>query len=372
MTWPEVPLGEVVTFLDHLRRPITGMDRQPGSIPYYGANGQQDSVAGQLFDEPLVLLAEDGGHFSAPERGVAYKIEGPSWVNNHAHVLRAKPPIDNSFLFRVLQNRDLSAFVTGTTRAKLTKGSAERISIPLPPLPEQRRIASILDQADNLRAQRRGAQSLGMETSASLFLQMFGDPVTNPMSWPQKELGAMGEIVTGNTPSRTRPEYFGGDLEWIKSDNISMADRNLTKASEFLSEEGREVARTVASGSILVTCIAGSPNSIGNAALSDREVSFNQQINAFTPSSLTPRFALSHFRLGKKLVQNASSGGMKGLVSKSRFSSIQFMVPPWSLQQEFGERTAVTDQIDFLQGYHLKMLDELFASLQYRAFRGEL
>jgi type I restriction enzyme S subunit len=70
-SWPQKPLDEIVEFLDHLRHPITARDRKPGPYPYYGANGQQDSVADYIFDEPLILMAEDGGYFGDPNRRIA-------------------------------------------------------------------------------------------------------------------------------------------------------------------------------------------------------------------------------------------------------------------------------------------------------------
>jgi len=74
--WPVQPLVDVVDFLDHLRKPITAKDRVKGPFPYYGANGQQDSVNEFIFDEPLILLAEDGGHFGDPEKTIAYRVDG--------------------------------------------------------------------------------------------------------------------------------------------------------------------------------------------------------------------------------------------------------------------------------------------------------
>ena len=73
--FPIRELGDVAEFLDSQRRPITASDRVPGPFPYYGANGQQDSVADYIFDEPLILLAEDGGLFDQPDRGIAYAID---------------------------------------------------------------------------------------------------------------------------------------------------------------------------------------------------------------------------------------------------------------------------------------------------------
>ena len=95
--YPTRQLGDVAEFLDNMRRPVTESDRRVGPFPYYGANGPQGMIDEFIFDEPLVLLAEDGGHFDEPERGIAYRISGKTWVNNHAHVLRAKPGIDLGF-----------------------------------------------------------------------------------------------------------------------------------------------------------------------------------------------------------------------------------------------------------------------------------
>ena len=83
----KVLLGDVCEFLDHKRKPVTEGLRISGPYPYYGANGQQGWIDDFLFDEPLVLLAEDGGHFGSETKPIAYKIQGKTWVNNHAHVL---------------------------------------------------------------------------------------------------------------------------------------------------------------------------------------------------------------------------------------------------------------------------------------------
>src|SRR5690349_16636953 len=100
LTWKRVLLRDAVEFLDYLRRPVTKIDRTEGQYPYYGANGQQGTIDDFIFDEPLILLAEDGRNFGQEGRTVAYKVAGKCWVNNHAHVLRPKPNVDISFLLR--------------------------------------------------------------------------------------------------------------------------------------------------------------------------------------------------------------------------------------------------------------------------------
>ena len=147
--WRQSSLSDVAEILDHRRVPVRVDDRPRGSVPYFGANGQQGWIDRPLFDEPLILLAEDGGHFDEfARRPIAYRINGPSWVNNHAHVLRAATRVDQSFLFWSLRNKDIRRWIAGGTRSKLTRGEMEQIEIRVPPVEEQRRIAEILDEAD--------------------------------------------------------------------------------------------------------------------------------------------------------------------------------------------------------------------------------
>src|SRR5438105_132680 len=103
-SWAAAPLGEVVDLLDHRRVPINADRRETrkGPIPYYGATGQVGWIDDFLFDEELVLLGEDGAPFLDSTKQKAYLITGKSWVNNHAHVLRAKPGLLNRFLLHQL------------------------------------------------------------------------------------------------------------------------------------------------------------------------------------------------------------------------------------------------------------------------------
>jgi len=137
--WPVKRIEDITECLDRLRRPVTESDRKPGNVPYYGANGQQGWIDTALFNEPLVLVAEDGGYFDAPERGVAYRIDGSAWVNNHAHILRATPThVDTEFLHRALRHFNFLPFISGTTRAKLTQGQLNAVKLYVPPLDLQR------------------------------------------------------------------------------------------------------------------------------------------------------------------------------------------------------------------------------------------
>ena len=181
------------------------------------------------------------------------------------------------------------------------------------------------------------------ELVKSRFIEMFGDPVTNPMGWEKVPLADKCDIVTGNTPSRSIKEYYGNAIEWIKSDNITDAT-TLTTATEYLSEKGAEVGRTVDTESILMTCIAGSLRSIGNVAIADRKVAFNQQINAILPKEQNTYFMYEQFRLSKEYICSGVNMALKGILSKGQLSSIEFVFPPIDLQNQFADFVAQADK----------------------------
>jgi len=143
--WPMVRLGTIVDILDSQRRPITKHDRKPGPYPYYGATGVLDYVDEYLFDEPLVLVGEDGAKWGPGEK-TAYAISGKTWVNNHAHVLRPiRERLMDVFLIVVLNTMDLSQYITGVTVPKLNQEKLRGIQIPLPPLEVQEVIVAKIE-----------------------------------------------------------------------------------------------------------------------------------------------------------------------------------------------------------------------------------
>ena len=150
--WEKKKLGEIADCLDNLRKPLNETVRQSkkGVYPYWGANNIQDYINDYIFDETIVLLAEDGGNFNEfKTRPIANISKGKCWVNNHTHVLRGKSDIlVNEYLFYSLVHKDITGFVSGGTRSKLTKNEMLKIAINLPSLSEQIKIAQFLSALD--------------------------------------------------------------------------------------------------------------------------------------------------------------------------------------------------------------------------------
>jgi type I restriction enzyme S subunit len=362
-----IPLEAFSRIVQGGRLGLSGNDFVPEGVPAYGAGGVNGYLPIAEFDEPAVVLSSIGARC-----GKCFYANG-EWTSlaNTQLIFPDPDQADCKFLWFQL-NDERRWHRSGTGQPFIKPADVKTHRVFLPPLPEQRRIAEVLDRAEGLRGKRRAALARLDTLTHANFLDMFGDPATNPKGWPIKTIGEVGKVITGNTPPRSNPAYYGTAIEWIKSDNINTPHDYLTRAEEGLSKVGKGVARIAPPGSILVTCIAGSPDCIGNAAMADREVAFNQQINALVPSTGDVRFLYTQILVGKRLVQQASTAGMKGLVSKSRFEGIRLMFPPLPLQREFARRVAAVEKLKAAHRASLAEMDALFASLQHRAFRGEL
>jgi type I restriction enzyme S subunit len=152
--WDMTEIESICDILDSQRIPLNEEVRRTmkGEIPYYGANGLVDHVNDYIFEGKLILVAEDGGYFDEyTTRPIAYLVNGKCWVNNHAHVLKVREGdgYSTEYIFYSLEHRNLMPFIKGSTRPKLNQKELREIPIPIPPLPEQKKIASILSTVDD-------------------------------------------------------------------------------------------------------------------------------------------------------------------------------------------------------------------------------
>ena len=372
--WPHRPLSEVVDFLDSKRKPITQKDRVPGPYPYYGANGQQDSVADYIFDEPLVLLAEDGGHFGDADKTIAYQVEGKCWVNNHAHVLRPKKDVDIRYICRHLERYDVTPFITGSTRGKLTKTAANNIPIALPPLEEQRRIAAILDKADGVRRKRKEAIRLTEELLKSTFLEMFGDPVTNPKGWEICELQNVCNRVTDGT--HQPPNWADEGIPFLFVSNIVNGEIDFKVSKHITEESWFELTSRcpIEINDILYTTVG----SYGNAALvrTKNRFCFQRHIAHIKPDSrsIEPEFLLGMMQ--SDWIRQQADKQARGVAQKTlnlrELKKFTIFTPPIEEQKKYVKlRQGVEKQLSYYRSA-LEQSENLFNSLLQRAFRGEL
>ncbi len=379
-SYPIKKLGDVADFLDSRRKPVKECDRVIGPYPYYGANGLQGWINDFLFDEDLILLAEDGGHFDNPDRGVAYKISGKTWVNNHAHVIKPKEGVDLDYLCRVLENYDLTPWITGTTRGKLTKGGASEILIPLPPLAEQRRIASILDQADELRQKRQQAIEKLDQLLQATFIDMFGDPVSNPKGWDLVKVGdVVDEFIGGKNiecPDESESNYkilkVSAVTSKVYKPNESKFAPNTFEPNPLAIVEKGDLLFSRANTTELVAATAYVWETPENIVLPDKLWKFSiSDESKVSKLYLWDLFKNIEFRNELSKLSSGTSGSMKN-ISKGKLNELKMPLPPKELQDKFAEfSTKLWRQIKTFQ-QSSDNLDSLFNSLQNQAFSGTL
>jgi type I restriction enzyme S subunit len=373
--WEIKPLGELCDILDSKRKPVTKSDRVPGPYPYYGATGIQDFVADFIFDEPLVLVGEDGAKWESGE-STAFPVQGKYWVNNHAHVVRPfRDRLLDNWLIYFLNHSDLNEYVSGLTVPKLNQGSLREIRIPLAPIEEQRRIVTLLDEAFADIATATANAEKNLQNATSIFenhLQAIFS--TDDSTWERKRLGDVFTTATGTTPPKSKASFYGDFIPLVKPPEL--LDNVIESAPDSLTESGAKAARVLPALSVLVSCIGN----LGKIGINTVPVCFNQQINAILPNEgkALPDFmffqALSP--VFKNELEGLASGTTVPIVNKSKFNSIQIALPPLERQANIVEQLKAlreeTLSLETIYRQKLTALDDLKKSLLHQAFSGQL
>ena len=203
-----INIEDCCEILDSLRVPITASDREEGKYPYYGANGIQDYVADYIFDDELVLLAEDGGNFGSKERPIAYRVSGKCWVNNHAHVLKPRDGLNVDYLCYSLMFYKVDGMINGATRQKSTQASMRKMQIPYRKIEDQLHIVDKLEKVIGIIEKYRRELNLLDNLIKARFVEMFGDPVSNQHGYEKVCLSELADIKIGPFGSLLHKEDY--------------------------------------------------------------------------------------------------------------------------------------------------------------------
>ncbi len=257
-------------------------------------------------------------------------------------------------------------------RAGLNMGLIGKVQIPLPPLEEQKRIAGILDAADILRAKRREALAKLDDLLQSTFLDLFGDPVTNPKGWEVESLGNICDVRDGTHDS---PKYVDEGYPLLTSKNFKNGEIDYEGANLITEEDFQKINKRskVDLGDLVMPMIG----TIGNPVLVQHEPDFaikNVALIKFSETSPNNKFvrALLCSHYFDHITSKANRGGTQKFVALKDLRGMPIPLPPLDLQQRFAEIVSSVEEQKAKMRKHLLQLDDLFASLQQRAFRGDL
>lgn len=279
---------------------------------------------------------------------------------------RRDDTVSQDYMYHVLGSNEIKAgFASrapGSTVKNLNSTMVAETSIPLPPLEDQRRIAEILDAADALRRRRREALALLDTLPGAIFAEMF---IGESAEVSRFKLSELGKVSTGATPPSKLDGMFDGEIPFVTPGDLDTTD----PVVRSVTEAGVQKSRTVSSGATLVSCIGN----VGKIRQVTETVAFNQQINAIEWSEkVIPEYGTEAIRFIKDSIQNAATSTTLPILKKSLFQAFEIPCPDRCLQEKFSERVAMINVQRDRMLSHLAEVDALFASLQSRAFAGDL
>jgi type I restriction enzyme, S subunit len=387
--WPTKMLGNICDILDSRRKPITKRDREAGEYPYYGATGILDHVSGYLFDEPLVLVGEDGAKWASGD-STAFAVEGKVWVNNHAHVIRPhRTQVIDNWLIHFLNHSDLTQFVSGLTVPKLNQGTLREIPIPVPPIPEQKRIVAILDEAFEGIVTARVNAEKNLQNAELLFSAGFGGLTSAAESkkWPRTTVGEVassrkGSIRTGPFGSQLlHSEFVNDGIAVLGIDNAVANEFRWGKARFITPEKYRQLERyRVYPGDVLITIMgtcgrcAIVPDTIPTAINTKHLCCITLDLRKCLPGYLHAYFL--HHPLALEFLAKHAKGAIMAGLNMGLIEEIPVLLPPLERQRELivalDRLKTKTQRLAGIYKRKIAGLDTLKQSLLHHAFAGEL
>jgi len=380
LNWATRSLGNICEILDRKRKPITKRNRVAGPYPYYGATGVLDYVNNYIFDEPLVLIGEDGAKWGAGE-STAYPIEGKAWVNNHAHVVRPnRSLLLDSWLIYFLNANDLTPYVSGLTVPKLNQGKLKEIPVPLPHVDEQKHIVAILDEAFT----SIDAAIANTEKNLANARELFESELERLTECAVKEVGVveLSEVTLSITDGDHMPPPKSNEgIPFITIKNIDKNTREIDFSSTFSVPEEYFISlkanRKPLSGDILYTVTGsyGIPVLVGE---NDR-FCFQRHIGLIRPQPGILSEWLEKVLLSKYVRRQADEGATgtaQKTISLKLLRSFKIPNPKKTDQRSFVERvnqlSCETKRLEGIYSRKLLALSELRKALFQKAFSGEL
>lgn len=362
----KIYIEDCCDILDSMRVPITASDREEGPYPYYGANGIQDRVADYIFDDELVLLAEDGGNFGSKERPIAYRVSGKCWVNNHAHVLKPKKGLNVDYLCYSLMFYNVDGMINGATRQKLTQAAMRKMMIPKRTMEEQLNIVDKLNKVVVIKRKRQIELDELDNLIKSRFVEMFGRyKYTTDLSRYIKELRG-GKSLAGTEPCDNKVLKTGAaTFGWFDPVQYKYLPRDYEPLPEHKVETGDVIISRMNTPELVGACsyVFDTPD---NMYYPDRlwKVILKDNTNAIYLWQLLWE---PEIRRQIKEKSGGTSGTMHN-ISKSKLLEIKCIDAPIELQEQFATFVLQVTKSKFAVQKSLDETQTLMDSLMQQYF----
>jgi type I restriction enzyme S subunit len=376
MKWQTVKLHDICRPKQWPTIPMSVL--KENGYPVYGANGRIGFYDKYTHENPTLLITCRGATCGTINVCEPYSyVTGNSMALDDLDEARA----NQNFLCHYLKKRRLDDVISGSAQPQITREGLRAVEIPLPPIAQQKRIAAILDKAEELRSLRRQALAQLNAMTQSIFLEMFGDPAINPKGWDIFKVSDYVSTFQGGknidpedekTVTRNRVVKVSSVTSMIfrPEESKPLPDSYEPPEDHFIKPGDLLFSR--ANTTELVGAVAYVQSTPKNITLADKVWRFVWKEPLKVDSIFiwflfqTPAM---RYEIGRRAT--GTSGSMKN-ISQPKTLSIPTILPPLPLQQEFARRVEEIEQLKVTHRESLAHLDALFASLQHRAFRGEL
>ncbi|MGB5981744.1 MAG: restriction endonuclease subunit S [Nonlabens sp.] len=371
-------LSEITESLNNRRIPLNSKERAKktniGLYPYYGANNIMGYIDEYIFDEEILCIAEDGGNWGANSI-CSYIVNERCWVNNHAHVLKSNGKVSLIYLKNYLNRSNLNKFITGSTRGKLTKTALNKIEIPLPSLADQKRIAQVLSDCEELISKRKESIALLDELVKSTFLEMFGDPALNHKKLPIITVRDLLDEAKYGTSSKAQAS---GEYPYLRMNNIDYNGNWDFEKLKYIDLSEKDKPKYLLKKGDVVFNRTNSKELVGKTGIYDRDNDMciaGYLIRLRTKEGINPYYLWAHlnssyskqnlFSMCRNIVGMAN-------INAQEIQNFKCLDIPESLGNAFEEIVFEINSLKNTYQNHLQELENLYARLSQDAFKGEL
>ena len=281
-----------------------------------------------------------------------------------------KKHIISKYLMYVLQSMEkgLNQEARGVAQKGIYLSQVNKLEIPLPPLEEQKRIADILDKASKLTDLRKQQLEKMDLLIKSKFIDMFGDPVTNPKEWEVKKIGELTNVFTGATPNKSIDEYYCGNIPWVKTGEISK--EYIWEAEERITKKAlKETNCKIFPINTIMVAMYGQGKTRGQAGLLKIEASTNQACAAIVPNeSYCTEYLFKLIQLSYETLRSLGRGGNQPNLNLSMIKEFLVMCPPVELQNQFAEFVEQVEKQKAVMQQSLEKMETNYKALMQEYF----
>ena len=362
MSWQQSTLGEECELYQPQTLAKNELDKS-GVYKVYGANGVIGTHSKFNHEDPQLLVTCRGATC-----GTINISEAKSWINGNAMVVKPRSSnIDLYFLSHYLHHLDISKAITGAAQPQITRQSLAPIKIQFPPLAQQQRIAAILDKAAEIKAKRERAIAKLDELAQSTFVEMFGNPVTNPKKLPLVKLKDVGRLDRGISKHRPRNarELLGGKWPLIQTGDVANCNGYITYYKQTYSELGLKQSKLWNSGTLCITIAAN----IAKTGILTFDACFPDSVVGFTAeNSCTVEYVRVWLSFLQKTLEDSAPESAQKNINLAILRDLNIPLPSISMQRKFESVLIKNRKLANIYSEAHTKIKKTIVSLQHQAF----